>query len=276
MPATLKEKAEALRRLHAGPGVLVLANAWDVGSARLLAAAGFPAVATSSAGVAYVLGYPDGQHIGRAEMLDMVRRIASALEVPVTADVEAGYGTTASSAAETAAAVVAAGAVGMNLEDADGGRLLTLEQQADRVQAARAASEAAGVPLVINARTDAAALADGPAEERIGEAVRRANAYLAAGADCAFVPFVSARDEIARLAREIRGPLNVLGTPASPPIAELARLGVRRVSVGSGLARAAYGHARRAALELVQAGTYQALGEGAIPYAEMQRLFGEA
>lgn len=276
MPATLKEKAEALRRLHAGPGVLVLANAWDVGSARLLAAAGFPAVATSSAGVAYVLGYPDGQHIGRAEMLDMVRRIASALEVPVTADVEAGYGTTASSAAETAAAVVAAGAVGMNLEDADGGRLLTLEQQADRVRAARAASDSAGVPLVINARTDAAALAGGPAEERIGEAVRRANAYLAAGADCAFVPFVSARDEIARLAREIRGPLNVLGTPASPPIAELARLGVRRVSVGSGLARAAYGHARRAALELVRAGTYQALGEGAIPYAEMQRLFGEA
>ena len=144
------------------------------------------------------------------------------------------------------------------------------------MRAARAASEAAGVPLVINARTDAAALAGGPAEERIGEAVRRANAYLAAGADCAFVPFVSARDEIARLAREIRGPLNVLGTPASPPIAELARLGVRRVSVGSGLARAAYGHARRAALELVQAGTYQALGEGAVPYAEMQRLFGEA
>ncbi len=164
----------------------------------------------------------------------------------------------------------------MNLEDADGGRLLTLEQQADRVRAARAASEAAGVSLVINARTDAAALADGPAEERIGEAVRRANAYLAAGADCAFVPFVSAHDEIARLAREIRGPLNVLGTPAAPPIAELARLGVRRVSVGSGLARAAYGHARRAAVELSQAGTYQALGEGAIGYAEMQRLFGAA
>jgi 2-methylisocitrate lyase-like PEP mutase family enzyme len=129
---------------------------------------------------------------------------------------------------------------------------------------------------VINARTDAAALADGPAEERIGEAVRRANAYLAAGADCAFVPFVSARDEIARLAREIRGPLNVLGTPAAPPIAELVRLGVRRVSVGSGLARAAYGHARRAALELAQAGTYQALGEDAIGYADMQRLFGAA
>ncbi|HEX8909698.1 MAG TPA: isocitrate lyase/phosphoenolpyruvate mutase family protein [Anaeromyxobacteraceae bacterium] len=274
MTATLREKAETLRRLHAGPRLLVLANAWDVGSARVIAAAGFPAVATSSAGVAYALGYPDGERISRGEMLDMIGRIARGVEVPVTADVEAGYGTTPAAAAETVAGVLAAGAVGLNLEDANGGRLLPLELQVERVAAVRRAGEAAGVPLVVNARTDAAGVSELPPEERLAEAVRRANAYLAAGADCAFVPFVSARDAIAHLAREVRGPLNVLGTPASPPLGELARLGVRRVSFGSGLARAAYGRARRIAQELSAAGTYAALAEDSIGYAEMQRLFG--
>ena len=113
-----REKAEILRRLHAGPPVLFLPNAWDVASARIVEQAGFPAVATSSAGVAHVLGYPDGERISRAEMLDMIRRISAAVGVPVTADMEAGYGTTAEAAAETARGVVAAGAVRMNLEDA--------------------------------------------------------------------------------------------------------------------------------------------------------------
>jgi 2-methylisocitrate lyase-like PEP mutase family enzyme len=270
---TLQDKAEKLRQLHAGPRVLVLANAWDVASARLVAAAGFQAVATSSAGVAYVLGYPDGQRISRAEMLDMVRRIAVAVPVPVTADVEAGYGETREAAAETARAVLAAGAVGMNLEDArDGGALLPMELQAARVQAARAAADAVGVRLFINARTDAFAAPGIAPPDRLAEAVRRANAYLAAGADGAFVPFVSDREQVARLAKEIAGPLNVLGTPAALPIAELERLGVRRVSVGSGIARAAYGVARRAAQELASSGTYGALGAGAITYDEMQRL----
>src|SRR5213080_150661 len=129
----LNEKAETLRRLHAGPRVLVLANAWDVASARLVEEAGFPAVATSSAGVAFALGYPDGQRISRAEMLDMVRRVATAVKVPVSADVEAGYGTTPQAAAETARGVVAAGAVGMNLEDTGAdGKLLPMEAQVDR------------------------------------------------------------------------------------------------------------------------------------------------
>jgi 2-methylisocitrate lyase-like PEP mutase family enzyme len=276
MSASPRDKAESLRRLHAGPRALVLANAWDVASARLIESAGFPAVATSSAGVAYVLGYPDGQRIPRAEMLDMVRRIAAAVEVPVSADVEAGYGTTVEAAAETARGVVEAGAVGMNFEDTGpDGRLLPLELQAERVRAARAAADAAAVPLVINGRTDAFAMSSLGAAERAEEAVRRANAYLAAGADCAFVPFVSDRDLIARLVREIHGPLNVLATPGSPPIAELERIGVRRVSVGSGLARAAYGRAQRVALELTEKGTYDALAEGAISYAQMQRLLGD-
>ncbi len=273
MTPALREKAERLRRLHAGPPTLVLANAWDVASARLIAALGAPAIATSSAGVAYALGYADGQRIPRAEMLDMIRRIAAAVAVPVTADVEGGYGATADAAAETARGVIAAGAVGMNLEDAGEDGLLAAELHAERVRAARQAATAAGVPLVINARTDAFE-APGSDAQRFAEAVRRANLYLAAGADCAFVPFTSDRDTIARLVKEIRGPINVLGTKAAPPIAELERLGVRRVSVGSGLARAAYTAAQRGARELLERGTYGAIAEATISHADLQRLFG--
>ena len=274
MGATLQEKAERLRRLHAGPRVLVLANAWDAASARLIAAVGFPAIATSSAGVAYALGYADGQRIPRAEMLDMVRRIAATVDVPVTADVEGGYGTTPEAAAETARGVIAAGAVGMNLEDAgDGDRLLPAELHAHRVRAARQAGTAAGVPLVINARTDVFET-PGSNAARLAEAVRRAKLYLAAGADCVFVPFTSDRDTIARLVQEIPGPVNVLATKASPPIAELERLGVRRVSVGSGIARAAYSVAQRAARELFAHGTYGSIAEATLSHADLQRLFG--
>jgi len=269
----LREKAEALRRLHAGPRALILANAWDVASARLVEEAGFLAIATSSAGVAFALGYPDGQRISRAEMLDMVRRVARAVKVPVTADVEGGYGNTAQAAAETARGVAAAGAVGLNLEDLAGSTgLLPLELQVQRIQAVRAAGDAAGVPLVINARTDVFGVETVAASQRTEEAVRRANAYLRAGADCAFVPFVADRAVIARLAREIEGPLNVLGTPDSPPVPELERLGVRRISIGGGLARAAYGRARRVAMEVKETGSFGSLREGTISYAEMQRL----
>lgn len=274
MSAALREKAERLRRLHAGPRVLVLANAWDAASARLIAAAGCPAIATSSAGVAYALGYADGQRIPRAEMLDMVRRIAATVDVPVSADMEGGYGDTPDAAAETARGVIAAGAVGMNLEDSgSAGRLLDAGLHADRVRAAREAANAAAVPLVINARTDVFE-APGTNDQRLAEAVRRANLYLAAGADCAFVPFTSDRDTIARLVKEIRGPVNVLATKAAPPIAELERLGVRRVSVGSGIARAAYSLARRAAQELLERGTYGPIAEAALTHADLQRLFG--
>src|SRR5213595_1817972 len=200
---TQSQQAERFRALHTGPRMLVLPNAWDAVSARLIEQGGFPAIATSSAGVAWALGYADGERISRGEMLAVVRRVVQGVRVPVTADVEAGYGATAEAAAETARGVIAAGAVGMNLEDAKPeGSLLPMEAQAERVRAARAAAP----HLVINARTDWFPKAG------IEEAIRRANAYLAAGADCAFVPFVADREAIARLAREIRGPLNVLGT----------------------------------------------------------------
>ena len=180
-------KAETLRTLHKGPRLLVLANVWDCASARIVAKAGFPALATSSAAVAAVRGYPDGQRISRDEMIEMVGWIARSVPLPVSADVEAGYGDTTDAAAQTARAVLAAGAVGINLEDAGSdGRLFPLEAQVARIRAARSAAP----PLVINARTDVFGVEDVPAPERMPEAIRRANAYLAAGADCAFVPWV--------------------------------------------------------------------------------------
>jgi len=266
-----RDKAAAFRQLHSGPRLLVLPNAWDVASASVIAAAGAPAVATSSAGVAFALGFPDGERIPRDDMIGMVRRIAAAVDVPVSADVEAGYGATADAAARTARAVVEAGAVGINLEDTVGGELLPLERQLERIQAARAAAGA--VPLVINARTDAFVARGVAPDARFTEAVRRANASLAAGADCAFVPFVTDIAVIGRLVREIRGPVNVLAKPGSPALHELEKLGVRRVSVGSAIALAAYGLARRAAAELLRGGTYDAMTD-AVPYAEMQELLG--
>ncbi|HEY2031460.1 MAG TPA: isocitrate lyase/phosphoenolpyruvate mutase family protein [Myxococcales bacterium] len=254
-------KADRLRQLH--EDFLVLPNAWDATSARMIARAGATAIATSSAGVAYVFGYPDGGRISRAEMLDMVRRVASAVALPVTADMEAGYG----DAGETARLSLEAGAVGMNLEDAaPDGSLFSLESQVERVQAVRAA---VGRGFILNARTDAYA-APGIAD-RLGESVKRANAYLAAGADCAFVPFVFDVQQIEELARQIKGPLNVLYGAASPPLSELKRIGVRRVSVGSGIVRAAYTYAEQAARELLTQGTCQAL-KGAITYAQLQEL----
>jgi 2-methylisocitrate lyase-like PEP mutase family enzyme len=268
-----RDRAESFRQLHSGPGILVLPNAWDVATARLVEEAGFPGIATTSAGVAWAHGYPDGERIGRTEMLDAVRRIAAAVRVPVTADVEAGYGTTAEAAAETARGVLAAGAVGLNLEDgmAHGG-LLDEALHVERIQAVRSAGASAGVPLVINARTDAFEVPGWEPARRFNEAVRRANAYRAAGADCLFVPHVSDAATIGRLAREIDGPLNVIAGPPAPPIGDLERLGVRRASLGPRVVQAALGLVRRAVTELRERGTYATMADLLIPFAELQRL----
>lgn len=270
--ASQREQAEQLHALHEGPGVLVLANAWDAASARLVAQVpGCRAVATSSASCAAVLGYPDGEAIPPAEMLDLVARIVRAAgELPVTADLEAGYG----DAGETAAAAIEAGAVGLNLEDGrDGAALVPAEEHAEQVRAAVAAGERAGVPLVVNARTDVYLRGIGEPETRFDEAVRRCRAYRAAGAGSLFVPGVADAETIGRLAAAIDGPLNVLAGPATPPVAELERLGVRRVSVGSGLGRVALAAAARAAAEFLGEGRFDALAE-ATAFDEVQRLMG--
>jgi len=273
LPPSRKAKADLFLKLHDRSRLLVLPNAWDVASARIFEEAGFPAVATTSAGIAYSLGYSDRERISRAEMVAAVRRIAEALRIPVTADVEAGYGGRTSDVVETVEAILDAGAIGMNLEDATHDRrrpLFDVGVQEDRIHAARETGTKAGVPIVVNARIDVF-LTDFEKDRR-EETIRRAKAYLAAGADCVFVPGVSDRETIRALAQGIPGPLNIIAAPALPPVAELHELGVARLSVGSGAIRAALGLTRRIAEELKGPGTYVALSEGAIPYAEMNKL----
>jgi 2-methylisocitrate lyase-like PEP mutase family enzyme len=268
-----RQRAEALRELHAGPRLLILPNAWDVVTARLVEAAGFSAIATTSAGIAWALGYPDGERISRGEMLAVIRRISTAVRVPVTADVEAGYGSTPAAAAETARGVIAAGAVGLNLEDGtSAGDLLDAGLQVERLRAAREAGATARVPLVINARTDAFEVKAWDPARRFAEAVRRATAYHAAGADCLFVPHVSDGETIGRLAKELPGPLNVIAGPPAPALGELERLGVRRASLGPRVVQAALGTVRRVVAELRERGTYEALTDLLIPFAELQQL----
>jgi len=256
----MNHTADVLRALHRP--TLVLPNAWDAASAKIFERAGFPAIGSTSAGIAFSLGYSDGQRIPRSEMIDVVARIARAVNVPVTADVEAGY----DDPFETARAVWAAGAVGMNLEDTADGRML---DTAAAVRAIRAA-----VPgMVINARTDIILNAIGEASTRFDRAVEKLNEYREAGADCLFAPGVRDRETIARLVKAVRGPLNVLASTGSPPIAEMKSLGVARVSVGSGPMRAIMGLTERIARELHASGTYAAMLDGAIPYAEANRIF---
>lgn len=271
-----REQAERLRQLHTSGPLLVLPNAWDAASACVFADAGFPALATTSAGIAFSYGYPDGERISRMDMLAAVARIARRVAVPVTADMEAGFGRAPDAVADTVRGVLAAGAVGMNLEDfteADG--LLDLALAVQRVQAARAAADAADVPLVLNARTDAFNAPTVPADRRLAEAVRRGNAYRAAGADCVFVPFVADRGTIEQLVRDIAAPLNILGSPGGgPSLKELAALGVRRVTFGSAPMRATLGLVRRMTREWKDKGTYGTLDAYGIPFAELQELFG--
>jgi len=263
-----KLKAELLRELHKGPEPLLLANAWDAISARICEAEGFPAVATGSAGCAAVLGYPDGQKIPWAEMLTLVAAMARAVNVPVSADVEAGYG----DAAGTATALWNCGVVGMNLEDMADGRLFPLKEAVANVKAIRAA-----VPeMVINARTELYLAKHGEAATRFERAVERLNAYFEAGADCLFAPGVTDGETIVRLAEAVKGPLNVLATVGTPSIAQLKRMGVRRVSFGSGPSRVALGAYRKLARQIRDTGLFSSLATEAMPYPEVQRLLARA
>lgn len=254
---------ERFSELHAS-GVLVLPNAWDVASALLAEQAGAAAVATTSGGVAWSLGAADGDRLDRGLIVEAVRRIAAAVSVPVTADVESG-GPTAADVVETVRAVVSAGAVGVNIEDA-GDPLRDVAEQAERIAAAKSAGQ-----VWVNARTDVYLRSVGAPEERLPETLRRARAYVEAGADSVFVPGVLDPDVLRTLAAEIPRPLNVLAGPGAPSVPELGDLGVRRVSLGTALAEAAYATARRAATEVLTTGTYTAL-EDAIDYGELQAL----
>jgi 2-methylisocitrate lyase-like PEP mutase family enzyme len=270
---SLVEKAERLLKLHVPGRPLVLPNAWDAGSAKIIAAEGFPAIATTSAGVAFAYGVPDGEAISRADMLHATRRIAAAVSVPVTADVEAGYGVEPKAVAYTVMELLGAGVAGGNFEDSndaqDGGTLFDLELATARIAAGRKAAQDAGVPFVINGRTDALMRIKDPAAA-FAETVKRLKAYKKAGADCLFAPFTADPDVIGRLVKAVDGPLNIILQPTIT-VAEMAKLGVARISLGGHLARAAYAVARRAARELKEHGTAQFAKEG-LDYRELQKL----
>ena len=270
----MADKAEHLRSLHQGPPILVLPNAWDAATARVFEAAGFPAIATTSAGVAAALGYADGGAAPANEMIEAVARIARAVQVPVTADIEDGYAAAPDAVADMVLRVIAAGAVGVNIEDHVPGAadLVDLTLQADKIKAVVRAASIAGVRVVVNARTDVFLREIGEPSRRLEVAVARGNAYRDAGADCVFVPGVRDPATIRALVSGIGGPVNILATVGTPPVSELEQLGVARVSVGSGPMRASLALVREVARELKTRGTFSTFTANAFPYDELNEL----
>lgn len=273
-----RQKAVTFRQLHHGPKILLLPNVWDVASARVVEEAGYPAIATTSAGIAFSLGYPDGEKIPKEEMFARIARIVRAVNVPVSADVEAGYGNRPQDAAATARAVIDAGAVGINLEDGSGNPvspLVDLSSQLEKIAAVREAAMKTGVLLVVNARTDVYLRGVGSTdEERYSVALERALAFRDAGADCVFVPGLRDPAIIEKLVNEVKCPVNILAQAGYPRVPELEKIGVARVSLGSGPMRAGVGLLKRLAEELKGSGTYSLL-EGAIPGSELNKLMGK-
>ena len=271
---TQRQAAATFRELHRAGDPLRLANVWDVPSALLVAASGAPALATTSAGVAWSLGVADGDRIDRAVAIGRVGAIADAVHLPLSADIEGGFATSADGVGDTIRQVLEAGTVGVNIEDPahhDGEPLRDPAGQAARIAAARAAADAAEIPLYINARTDTYLLAVGPASDRLRDTLDRAAAYLEAGADGIFVPGVADPTTITSLVDGIDAPLNILVGPGSPSVDELADLGVARVSLGSAVTLAAYALIGRGADELLRHGTYASL-EGGLPYGDVNAL----
>jgi len=276
---TQRSLAETFRDGHTVGGTkpLLLPNSWDAASTIIYEEAGFEAVGTSSAGIAASLGVPDGEVLGRDDMLAVVERIANSVDIPVSADMEAGYGDSPPEVAETVRLTIEAGAVGINLEDGTNDPaqpLIETDQHAARIRAAREAADEAGIPLVINGRTDVFWREVGDKSDQVVATIERANAYAAAGSDCLFVPGVTDLSAISELVAGIDGPVNILGGPGAPPIADLENAGVARVSIGSGPMRATLGFLREISAELLTTGTYDRMAN-AIPYAELIDLLEE-
>lgn len=255
------------RRLHATGPVLLLANAWDAGSARLIESLGAPAIATTSCGVAWAQGYPDGDVLPVDDLLTVIARVKRVIRVPLTVDMEGGYSDDPQAVADLAARVAAAGASGINLEDGSGAP----ERLAAKIAAIRGA---AGAELFVNARTDVFLRGIGPVEGRVAEVSARARRYADAGADGLFVPGIAEAADIGAVARATPLPLNVMALPVLPPLAELQALGVRRLSAGGSIAEAALGTTRRLASAFLASGDCAGLRSGdGVGYGEMNALF---
>jgi 2-methylisocitrate lyase-like PEP mutase family enzyme len=275
-----RQLARTFRARHGEGPIVVLPNAFDAASARIFARHDPPAIGTTSGGIAWSAGYPDGEQISRHEMLDAVARIVRAVEIGVSADVEAGYGDRPEDAAATAQGVIDSGAIGLNLEDGGNphgpfaGTLLEPVQAAAKIAAVREVADREDIELVINARTDVFLVGAGEDDrERIALSVERGNAYLDAGADCVFVPGAAAPDAIEALVAGVRGPLNIYALPGVPDVADLERLGVARVSVGGGPYQACLALIEEIAAGLLVEGSYEPFLSRQLAFADVQELF---
>jgi 2-methylisocitrate lyase-like PEP mutase family enzyme len=267
-----KEKAELFLKYHHDKDILVLLNSWDVGSSKLIEASGFKAIATTSMGIAASLGYPDCQVIQLSEMIAAMTGIVNGVHVPVTVDIEAGYGNSLEEILESVKRIIATGIVGINIEDSVELNPILIDETefSERLLAIRALSDSLGFHLVINARTDAFYTSSGSPREKLSESIRRGNKYREAGADCIFVQPVWEKETIATLVKEIHAPLNILSNPGMgggipPSVRELQDLGVARLSLGSGLMKATLALIKKVADELSAKGTYNILLETLTP-----------
>jgi len=263
------DNAATLHRLHQGPDILLLANAWDAGSARLIESLGAKAVATTSAGVAWSHGYPDGDALPLRLLVSTVAAITRIVRVPLTVDMEGGYGETPAAVGEAVAAVIDAGGVGINIEDGSSPPDLLCA----KIEQAKQAGTRLGVDLFINARTDVYLRGLVPEPTRVEETLARVTRYREAGASGIFVPGVVDPADIRKIASAAGLPLNVLAWSGLPPAAELARLGVRRLSAGSGITEAAWGRAAALATGFLRDGRSDPLSEGAMEYGDINGLF---
>ncbi len=267
-----KEKAELFLKYHQDKEILVLLNSWDIGSSKLIEACGYKAVATTSMGIAASLGYPDCQVIQLSEMIEAITGIVNGVKVPVTVDIEAGYGNNLNEVIDSVKKIIATGIVGINIEDSlELSPVLIDEIEfCERISAIRALSDSLGFHLVINARTDSFYTSSGSTQEKLSESIKRGNKYREAGADCIFVQPVWEKETISTLVKEINAPINILSNPTigagvTPSISELQDLGVARVSLGSRLMKATLALIKKVADELSEKGTYNILLETLTP-----------
>jgi 2-methylisocitrate lyase-like PEP mutase family enzyme len=267
-----KEKAEMFLKFHQDKEILVLLNSWDIGSSKLIEACGYKAIATTSMGIAASLGYPDCQVIQLSEMIEAITGIAKGVQVPVTVDIEAGYGNTINEIIDSVKKIIATGIVGINIEDSiDLNPVLIDEMEfCERISAIRALSDSLGFHLVINARTDSFYTSSGSPREKLSESIKRGNKYREAGADCIFIQPVWEKETISTLVKEINAPINILSNPGSgaglpPSVSELQDLGVARLSLGSSLMKATLALIKKVADELSEKGTYNILLDSLTP-----------
>jgi 2-methylisocitrate lyase-like PEP mutase family enzyme len=254
MPLSNSQATTQFRSLHAN-GVLILANAWDAGSARVIENAGAKALATTSAGLAWSCGYPDGNALPADVLVGAIASIARVIQVPLTADIEGGYSSDPDKVSDLVLRVINAGAAGINIEDGSG----SVDLLCAKIESIRARVQNAGVDVFVNVRTDVYLRGLVEKENRLSEILRRAAAYQTAGADGIFVPALAEPDEIRQLCTHVSLPINLMAVPGLPLLAELKSLGVKRLSAGSAIAQAVFGQTQHLAKEFLESGNAAAL-----------------